>query len=65
MRGSSVPGEGGGSCDQHGGLRTAYDLADAALDRATADRPLDDDLAAADGMLTALAEVAPWPAAGR
>jgi histidine ammonia-lyase len=47
-----------------GGLRDAYDLADAALDRATADRPLDSDLAAADGVLAALAAVAPWPAAG-
>ena len=46
------------------GLREAYDLADAALERATADRPLDDDLAAADGVLAALAAVAPWPAGG-
>jgi histidine ammonia-lyase len=46
-----------------GGLRDAYDLADSALDRATADRPLDSDLAAADGVLAALAAVAPWPAA--
>ena len=44
-----------------GGLREAYDLADAALDRATADRPLDGDLAAADGVLAGLAAVAPWP----
>jgi histidine ammonia-lyase len=43
-----------------GGLRTAYDLADSALERATADRPLDGDLAGADGVLAA---VAPWPAA--
>jgi histidine ammonia-lyase len=53
-----VPGEGGG-------LRKAYDLADAALDRATADRPLDSDLATAERVLAALAAVAPWPAAGR
>jgi histidine ammonia-lyase len=38
-----------------GGLREAYDLANAALDPATADRPLDSDLAAADGVLAALA----------
>jgi histidine ammonia-lyase len=48
-----------------GGLREAYDLADAALDRATADRPLDGDLAAADGVLAGLAAVASWPAASR
>jgi histidine ammonia-lyase len=47
------------------GLRAAYDLADSALDRSTEDRPLDGDLAAADGVLAALALVAPWPAAGR
>jgi len=46
-----------------GGLREAYDLADSVLERATADRPLDGDLAAADGALAALAAVAPWPAA--
>ncbi len=48
-----------------GGLRKAYDLADSALDRATADRPLDSDLAAADRVLAALSRVAPAPAAGR
>jgi histidine ammonia-lyase len=48
-----------------GGLREAYDLADAALDLATADRPLDGDLAAADGVLAGLAAVAPWPAVSR
>jgi len=55
---AQAPGEGGG-------LRKAYDLADSALDRATADRPLDSDLAVADRVLAALATVAPWPAAGR
>ena len=44
-----------------GGLRQAYDLADSVLEQATADRPLDDDLAAADGVLAGLAELAPWP----
>jgi histidine ammonia-lyase len=44
-----------------GGLRAAYDLADSALERATTDRPLDSDLAAADGVLAALATVTPWP----
>jgi histidine ammonia-lyase len=34
-----------------GGLRRAYDLADAALETPTADRPLDGDLAAAQGVL--------------
>jgi histidine ammonia-lyase len=48
-----------------GGLREAYDLADAALDRATADRPLDGDLAAADGVLAGLTAVAPWPVTSR
>jgi histidine ammonia-lyase len=51
-----------------GGLREAYDLADSALERATADRPLDGDLAAADGVLAALAALAalaPWAAASR
>jgi histidine ammonia-lyase len=47
-----------------GGLRKAYDLADSALDRATADRPLDSDLAAAAGVLGALATVASWPVPG-
>ena len=47
---------------EDGGLRTANDLADAALDRATADRPLDGDLAAADGVLATLAAAAPWSA---
>ena len=37
-----------------GGLRGAYDLADGALERATADRPLDGDLAAAEGVLAGL-----------
>ena len=44
-----------------GALREVYDLADSALERATADRPLDDDLAAAEGVLAALAALAPWP----
>jgi histidine ammonia-lyase len=48
-----------------GGLRRAYDLADSALYRATTDRPLDEDLAAADGALASLAELAPWPEAAR
>jgi histidine ammonia-lyase len=47
-----------------GGLRKAYDQADSALDRATADRPLDSDLAAADRVLAALSRVAPAAAAG-
>jgi histidine ammonia-lyase len=44
-----------------GGLREAYDLADSVLGRATADRPLDGDLAAAEGVLAGLAAAAPWP----
>jgi hypothetical protein len=48
-----------------GGLRAAYDLADSALDRATQDRPLDSDLAAADRVLGGLASVVPGPAASR
>ncbi len=51
--------------DAGGGLRRAYELADSVLERATADRSLDDDLAAADGVLAGLAELAPWPRAGR
>jgi histidine ammonia-lyase len=38
-----------------GGLRQAYDLADAALDPGTADRPLDSDLVAAQGVLDGFA----------
>ena len=48
-----------------GGLRNAYDLADSALERATEDRPLDGDLAAAEGALAGLTALAPWPEAGR
>lgn len=44
-----------------GGLRAAYDLADAALERATADRPLDGDLAAAEGVLAGLVAAAAGP----
>jgi histidine ammonia-lyase len=40
------------------GLAGAYDLAAAALPAATADRPLDTDLAAAQGLLPALAQIA-------
>lgn len=47
-----------------GGLRRAYDLADSALDARTADRPLDGDLQAAEGLLDDFATVAPWPPAG-
>ena len=47
--------------DAGGGLRRAYELADSVLERATADRSLDDDLAAADGVLAGLAELARWP----
>ena len=42
-------------------LRRAFDLADSALDRTTADRPLDSDLTAAEAVLTGMAAVAPWP----
>jgi histidine ammonia-lyase len=38
-----------------GRLREAYDLADSALDPATADRPLDTDLVAAQGVLDGFA----------
>ena len=48
-----------------GGLRNAYELADAALERATTDRPLDGDLAAAQRVLAGLTALAPWPAAAR
>jgi histidine ammonia-lyase len=44
-----------------GVLRSAYELADAALERATEDRPLDGDLAAAEDVLAGLAALAPWP----
>jgi histidine ammonia-lyase len=39
-----------------GGLRRAYDKADAVLDPGTADRPLDGDLGAAAGLLAAFAD---------
>jgi histidine ammonia-lyase len=45
-----------------GALRPAYDLADSVLERATSDRPLDGDLAAAESVLAGLAALAPWPA---
>ena len=38
-----------------GKLRHAYDLADSALEPGTADRPLDDDLVAAQGVLDGFA----------
>ncbi len=41
-----------------GPLRTAFDAADAVLDRRTADRPLDADLSAADGLLGGYAGLA-------
>jgi histidine ammonia-lyase len=50
-----------GRAPEPGGLREAYDLADSVLGRATADRPLDGDLAAAEGVLAGLAAAAPWP----
>ena len=48
-----------------GALRQAFDLADTALERATADRPLDSDLTAAEAVLPGIAAVVSWPAAGR
>ncbi len=48
-----------------GGLRWAYDLADAALEADTADRPLDSDLVAAQGVLDDFAADVPWPVASR
>jgi histidine ammonia-lyase len=47
-----------------GALRQAYDLADSALERTPADRPLDCDLSAAQGILPGIAATAAWPAAG-
>jgi histidine ammonia-lyase len=52
----SVPG---------GALRQAFDLADSALERAAADRPLDGDLSAAEAALPGVAAVVTWPAAAR
>ncbi len=46
-------------CRPGGELRAAYDLADAALEPDTADRPLDSDLAAAEGVLEGLPAAAP------
>lgn len=43
-----------------GALRQAFDLADAALDRAAADRPLDGDLTAAEAVLPGIAAVVSW-----
>lgn len=43
-----------------GPLRAAFDRAAAVLDPRTADRPLDGDLAAADGLLDGYAEVTGW-----
>jgi histidine ammonia-lyase len=48
-----------------GALRQAFDLADSALERAAADRPLDGDLSAAEAALPGIAEVVSWPAAAR
>ena len=48
-----------------GGLRAAFGLADAALERTAADRPLDSDLSRADGVLEGIAAAAPWPPANR
>jgi histidine ammonia-lyase len=45
-----------------GGLRIAYDLADSALDTDTADRPLDSDLLAAQGVLDGFTEMDIAPA---
>jgi histidine ammonia-lyase len=45
-----------------GALRRAFDLADSALERTAADRPLDSDLSAAQTVLPGIAAVAPWPA---
>jgi hypothetical protein len=42
-----------------GTLRIAYDLADAALEQDTADRPLDNDLLAAHSVLDDLGAIAP------
>ncbi len=48
-----------------GALRQAFDLADAVLERAAADRPLDGDLSAAEAALPGIAAVVSWPGAGR
>jgi histidine ammonia-lyase len=48
-----------------GALRQAFDLADSALERAAADRPLDGDLSAAEDLLPGIAGVVSWPAAAR
>jgi histidine ammonia-lyase len=48
-----------------GALRQAFDLADSALERAAADRPLDGDLSAAEDLLPGIAAVVSWPAAAR
>jgi histidine ammonia-lyase len=44
-----------------GALRQAFDLADSALERTAADRPLDSDLSAAEAILPRIAAVAPRP----
>ena len=48
-----------------GALRQAFDLADSALERAAADRPLDSDLSAAEAALPGIAAVVSWPGASR
>jgi histidine ammonia-lyase len=47
-----------------GALRRAFDLADSALERGAADRPLDSDLSAAETVLPGIAAVVSWPGAG-
>ena len=48
-----------------GALGGAFGLADSALERATADRPLDSDLSAAEAVLPGVAAVVSWPGTGR
>jgi len=43
----------------------SFDLADSALERAAADRPLDSDLSAAEAALPGIATVVSWPGVGR
>jgi histidine ammonia-lyase len=47
-----------------GALRQAFSLADSALERGAADRPLDSDLTAAEDVLPGIAAVVSWPGGG-
>ena len=63
MRGGAGAADAGPRAAAGSGLRLAYDLADAAADPRTADRPLDGDLAAAAEVLGEISRLQPlsWP----